>query len=450
MPRFYERKMEKVLEEYFDSDDAPILVIEGARQTGKTSVIRHVGRSRFEHYVEVNLVEDSEGPRYFADVRSTKDLYYTIQSMAGEPLGGFSDTLVFLDEIQENPRLLTMIKFLREERRYRFVASGSLLGIELRRTASVPVGSMRIERMYPMDLEEFCWANGMAKSLIDDLGSMLGRNEQIPEGVHRRMMDLFRDYLICGGLPACVSAFLDTKDIQAVRGIQRDIHGMYGIDASKYDLENRMHTRDILNIIPSSIENKRKRIFAKDIEGKEKARFSDYRDDFDCLIDSGVVLPTLCCANPVFPLAESVKRNLLKLYLCDVGILTWLLYRTNARPLMEDLPQVNLGNVYECFAAMQLASNGHRLFYSDNKKLGEVDFLLDDYGNMRVIALEIKSGKDFRKHKALDNLIGSSNGAIEGIVLSGSGTVEVEGGTRYLPIYAVMFMDAESRLSMKG
>lgn len=169
-----------------------------------------------------------------------------------------------------------------------------------------------------------------------------------------------------------------------------------------------------------------------------------------CLIDSGVVLPTLCCANPVFPLAESVKRNLLKLYLCDAGILTWLLYRTNAKPLMEDLPQVNLRNVYECFAAMQLASDGHRLFYSDDRRLERASFLLDDCGNMRVIALEIKSGKDFRKHKALDDLIGSSNGAIEGIVLSGSGTVEVEGGTRYLPIYAVMFMDAENRLSMKG
>ena len=440
MSAFYQRKMESIVEEYFDSDDAPILIIEGARQTGKTSLIRHTGRKRYAHYVEVNMIEDSNGFRFLADVRSTKELYFALQSIAEEPLGDYDDTLIFLDEIQEYAHLLTLLKFLREEHRYKFIASGSLLGIELRKTSSIPVGSISTKRLYPMDFEEFLWANGIQEDLVSEMKAMVDGGETIPDGLHRRMMDLFRDYLICGGLPACVSAFLETKDIATTRNIQRDIYEMYGNDATKYDLENKMHTKAVLDVIPSSIENKRKRIFAKDIEGKDKARFTDYKDDFENLVDSGVVLQVTCCSNPVFPLIESVKRNMLKLYLCDVGLLTWLLFRYNVKPLRDDTSQINLGNVYECFAAVQLAANGHALYYSDNKRLGEVDFLIDDYDALRAVALEIKSGKDYRKHNALDRLLDYESGRMKGIVLSNSRTAECDGNLKYMPIYALMFL----------
>lgn len=276
--------------------------------------------------------------------------------------------------------------------------------------------------------------------LVSEMKAMVDGGVSIPDGLHRRMMDLFRDYLICGGLPACVSAFLETKDIAATRNIQRDIYEMYGNDAARYDLENKMRTKAVLDVIPSSIENKRKRIFAKDIEGKDKARFSDYKDDFENLVDSGVVLQVTCCSNPVFPLIESAKRNMLKLYLCDVGLLTWILFRYNVKPLRDDMSQINLGNVYECFAAVQLAANGHALYYSDNKRLGEVDFLIDDHDGLRAVALEIKSGKDFRKHNALDRLLDSESGRMKGIVLSNSGTAECVGDLKYMPIYALMFL----------
>lgn len=161
MSAFYQRKMESVVGAYFDSDDAPILIIEGARQTGKTSLIRHMGRKRYAHYVEVNMIEDSNGPRFLANVRSTKELYFALQSIAEGPLGDYDDTLIFLDEIQEYAHLLTLIKFLREEHRYKFIASGSLLGVELRKTSSIPVGSISTRRLHPMDFEEFLWANGI-------------------------------------------------------------------------------------------------------------------------------------------------------------------------------------------------------------------------------------------------------------------------------------------------
>lgn len=435
----FKRKISSVIERYFETDDAPILIVEGARQIGKSYIIREMGSKRYRNYVEINMTEDKEGHKLFQNVHSTKDLYYTVQAISEKALGDYNDTLIFLDEIQEYGHLLTLLKFLRTEHRYKFIASGSLLGVELRKTASIPIGSISTVRMYPMDIEEFMWANGIQEDLIQEIKKMVDCSETIPDGLHKRMMELFKDYLVCGGLPYCVDLFLQHGDIVMLRNAHRDIYELYGNDASKYDFENKMHTKAVFDSIPSNIENKRKRIFAKDIEGKEHARFSDYKDDFDNLVDSGVVLQVTCCTNPVFPLRESSKRNLLKLYLCDVGILTYLLYRYNVKPLREDTPQVNLGNVYECVAAMQLSANGHALYYCDNKKNGEIDYLVDDYDNLSVKALEIKSGKDYKRHNAIDRLMKDNEG-YHGIVLSNSGTVESEGNITYLPIYALMFI----------
>ncbi len=442
MDKVFERKIEKRILDYFSSDDAPILLIEGVRQCGKTYVVERLGTERFKHFVKVNMVQDSQGPRLFENVRTVEDLYFTVQAVAGKELGTYDDTLVFLDEIQEYRGLFTLLKFLRADRRYRFIASGSLLGVELRRTPSIPIGSIDIVRMHPMDFEEFLWANGVQKSLISGVREQVMAERGITDGVHKRFMELFRDYLICGGLPYCVNVFLEKRDIVALRDAQGLILELYGDDASKYDEENRMHTKAILDLIPSNIENKRKRIFVKDIEDREDARFSDYADDFDCLVDSGVVLLTTCCSNPVFPLIQSAKRNLLKLYMADVGLLTGALYGYNAMALRDEGRNVDLGTVYECYAATQLAANGQPLYYTDNKRLGEVDFIIDDFTNLSTIALEIKSGKYYSKHSALDKLLESEYSPGLGIVLSNSGEVRREGKVLYLPIYALMFIDS--------
>lgn len=436
----FERKIESRILDYFNDPNAPILIVEGARQVGKSFIIRTLGSKHYSHFVEINLIQDKQGQQIFDNIRTTKDFYYAVQSVASEPLGDSKDTLIFIDEIQEHENLITMLKFLREENRYRYIVSGSLLGVEFKKTASVPVGSVSTVRMYPMDIEEFLWANGIQKELLTDLSMVITKREQVPDGLHKRIMDLFKDYLISGGLPYCVDVFLKTQDVISVRNAQKDILEMYGNDATRYDINNKLHTKLILDMIPSNIENKRKRIFAKDIEGKPNARFDKFSDDFDCLVDSGVVLKVDCCTNPVFPLIESMKLNLLKLYYADVGLLTYTLYRNNVRPLREDLPQINLGNVYECVAAMQLSANGHNLFYMDSKPLGKVDYLIDDYDSLSVTALEIKSGKDYRRHNAIDKLMRSEKWCGQGIVLSNAGTVETDGKLTYLPIYALMFI----------
>ncbi len=441
MDKVFERKIEKRILDYFSADDAPILLIEGVRQCGKTYIVERLGKERYTHFVKVNMVEDRQGPRMFENVRTVEDLYFTVQAAAGKELGTYGDTLIFLDEIQEYRGLLTLLKFLRTDRRYKFIASGSLLGVELRRTPSIPIGSIDIVRMYPMDFEEFLWANGVQKSLVSEVRKQVMEETGITDGVHKRFMDLFRDYLICGGLPYCVNEFLSKRDIVALRDAQGLILDLYGDDASKYDEENRLHTKAIFDLIPSNIENKRKRIFVRDIENREDARFSDYADDFDCLVDSGVVLQTICCSNPVFPLIQSAKRNLLKLYMADVGLLTGTLYGYNVKALRDDVRSINLGTVYECYAATQLAANGQPLYYTDNKRLGEVDFIIDDFTEQSTIALAVESGKPPTKRKVLDKLMSSDCRPRLAVVLSNSGEIRRDGDVLHLPIYALMFID---------
>jgi len=433
------RKIESQIVKYFQSEDSPILLIEGARQVGKSYIIRHLGQQYFTNFVELNMIEDRNGPRVFDNIRSTKDLYMSIQSVAGKKLGDYSDTLVFIDEIQEYENLITMLKFLKEEHRYRFIASGSMLGVSLKRTGSIPVGNISIKRMYPLDFEEFLWANGVPDELTESLRSAAKCHESIPEGVHNRMMDLFRDYLITGGLPYCVDLFCREQDIVSLRDAQLEIHRLYSEDCSKYDGMYRMRTRIIYDLISSNIENRKKRIYAKDIESKDKARFANYREDFETIVSSGVALETVCCADLSFPLLNSTKRNMVKLYMNDVGILSALLYKYNIKPLRDSVPHINLGNVYECVVAMQLASNGHSLYYTDNKKAGEVDFVIDDYNTLSTILIGVKSEKDFRKHRALDNLMENTE-SLSGIVLSNNGKTETVGKLTYLPIYLSVFL----------
>lgn len=436
----FERKIEKTIIDYFDDVNAPILVIEGARQVGKTYIIERLGKSRFEHFVSINMIEDKLGDRIFENVGSVEDLYFLIQAKCNEELGDASDTLIFIDEIQEYPNLFTLLKFLKTDGRFRFIASGSLLGITLRKTTSIPIGSIQMVRMYPLDFEEFLWAKGVSKSVIDEVRIDVQQRKPIPEGIHKIFLRHFKDYLISGGLPYCVNEFLSKKDIVSLRKIQEDIHALYSDDASKYDMKNRLHTRSIYDLVPSTVENKKKRIRLKDIENKSYSKYSEYQEDFESLIGSGIVIEVKCSADPRFPLIQTAKNSMLKLYMNDVGLLSCILFRNNIKPLLEDLPQVNLGNIYETAAAQMLASRDEPLFYCDSKKMGEVDFIIDDYESLNTKALEIKSGKDYKTHSALNNLMSSNNGPSEGIVFSNDGRVEKEEAITYLPIYALMFV----------
>ena len=441
------RRIKKDIEEYLRSEDDRIMILEGARQIGKSFIIREVGKRLYDNFIEINFAEDDEGAKMFKEIGTTEGFYFTLSSAYGEKLDRYENTLVFLDGIQHYPQYLTLLKFFREDRRFRFIASGSLLGITLRETTSMPVGSIIRKNMYQLDFEEFLIANGFGQEALNTLRTKLMNKESLDESLHDYIMNLFRRYLLVGGLPAAVNEYLDSHNIVKVRDVQENIRSLYEADATKYekDSSRTLLIRRIYNMIPSQLENKKKRIVVKDIQNKIGDRFDNYREEFEYLISSGTALEVSAISNPKYPLAESAQKNLMKLYLNDVGLLTLLLYKNNIRPVIADEDSVNLGSVYESVVAQELRAHGHKLFYYDNKQRGEVDFLIDDYSSTTILPIEVKSGKDYTRHSALNNLLKVRDYNIaSGLVLSNSREIKTVGNVTYMPVYYVMFINADA------
>ena len=439
------RKIASVIEQHLLSDSKKIMLIDGARQIGKTYIIRHVGQKCFENFIEINMVEDSLGDRLFANTKTLDDFYLQVSMLAGDRMKEKENTLIFLDEIQEYPQLLTLLKFLQQDNRFTYIASGSLLGVTLSETTSIPMGSIRKVRMFPLDFEEFLYANGLNEFAINALRSKFEKRESLDEAMHAKIMDLFRKYLLVGGLPDAVNRYLADKNIVSVREVQKEIHEYYAADASKYDEARKLKIRRVFDLIPSNMENKKKRIVAQSIENKRGKTFSDYQDEFEYLISAGIALNVQAISTPVFPLIESTGKNLLKLYLNDVGILSGILYGNNIRAILDDQRSINLGSVYETVVASELVAHGYRLFYYDNRSKGEVDYLIDDFESLSAVPIEVKSGKDYTVHSALNTFVSNEDYHIQkAFVLSNEREVSTNGKITYLPIYYVMFFNNSS------
>lgn len=439
------RKIEALIEEHLKSDSKKILLIDGARQIGKTYIINYVGKKIFENYIEINMVADFLGDRLFANTRTVEDFYLQVSMLAGDKMKEKENTLIFIDEIQTYPHLLTLLKFLSQDNKFTYIASGSLLGVTLSQTTSIPMGSIRKVRMFPLDFEEFLYANGINEIAVSSMRKKFERLEALDEPMHNKMMDLFRKFLLVGGLPDAVNTYLAEKNIQSVRGIQSEIHDYYAADASKYDEQNKLKIRSVYDLIPSNMENKKKRIVAQNIENKRGKTFNDYADEFEYLVSAGIALNVQAISNPVFPLIESTGKNLLKLYLNDVGILTGILYKNNIRAILDDEKSINLGSVYETAVAGELVAHGHKLFYYDNRSKGEVDFLIDDYDSLSAVPIEVKSGKDYTVHSALNTFVQNEDYHIKkAFVMSNERKVTQKGKITYIPIYYVMFLNADS------
>ena len=441
-----QRKFTTELSRFLQEEPDKIMLVNGARQIGKSYLIRYVSQQQFAHYIEINLQADKEGARTFANVHSVQDFYVQLGIYAGQDLGNREDTIVFLDEIQAYPHLLTLLKFLNQDARYRYIASGSQLGIALKMTPSTPMGSIAIKQMYPLDFEEFLWAMGANSESISAVRSQFEKREMLNESLHDYLLRMFRYYLIVGGMPEAVNQFVLDQNIAKVRAIQKDIIELYRVDASQYDEERKLKIRIIYDLIPSLLENKKKRVVYRDIEHIKSKRYEHYEEEFDYLTASGVAMAVRAISNPHFPLKESEQKNLLKLYLNDVGLLTSLLYGMNANAILDDIKSINLGTVYESAVAQELHAHGCPLFYYDNKKLGEVDFIIDDYSNLSVLPIEVKSGKDYYVHSALDKFISNKDYLVkDAIVLCNQREVKTDkNGVTYMPVYYSMFIQGNN------
>ena len=430
------RKIEKELEHFYTSNDKKALLITGARQVGKTFIIRNFGETHYENVIEINFLENKQAAGLFENSTGSEDLLLRLSAIADKPMIP-GKTLIFLDEVQACKEIVTAIKFLVEEDSYRYILSGSLLGIELKDIRSVPVGYMDVINMYPMDFEEFAIANGVSQRIIDSLRKCFEDKTPVDTVVHKKMMALFELYLIVGGMPAAVKKYLETNNLQEVLREQKSIINLYKMDISQYDPNHKLYIEEIFDLIPSELNSKNKRFILKNLN--ENFKFSRYTNSFIWLKDAGVALPTFCASEPTVPLKLSQSTNLFKLFLSDVGLLAAMYMDDIQLKILNHEKDINFGSIYENAAAQELRAHGFDLYYFNSRKQGELDFLVELGGD--ILPIEIKSGKDYMKHAALSTVMANEDYAIPTAYVFQNDNVSTNGKIVYFPIYMLMFVE---------
>lgn len=397
-------------------------------------------RTKYRYVVEINFLENQEAVHLFENAKSSRDILLRLSALTDVPLIE-GETIIFFDEVQECKELVTAIKFLVEDGKFRYILSGSLLGVELKDIRSIPVGYMTIMEMYPMDFFEFCSANKVSDEVLKHVEECFVNHTPVDAMIHEKLMDLFRLYLIVGGMPAVVQTYIDTNNLNEVLRVQKGIISLYIKDIAKYDPDEKLYLKDIFNLIPSEINAKNKRFVLKKLN--EHFKFSRYKHSFIWLKEAGVALPTFCAQEPANPLLLSKSSNLFKLFLSDVGLLASMYMDGLQLKILKKEKDINFGAIYENLVAQELKAHGFDLYFFQNKKQGEVDFLIEYQG--KVLPIEGKSGKAYSRHRALDNI--TKNEAYDipkGIVLCND-NLKTERNTTYLPIYMVTLLRQEQK-----
>lgn len=421
------------------------MLVTGARQVGKTYIIREFLKEEYgnDGYVEFNLFENKLVRETLESSSSSNDFIFRISALSDKPLIK-NKTVIFLDEVQECSDIITTIKFLVEDGSFKYILSGSLLGTELKDIKSIPVGYMEQFQMYPLDFEEFLIANGLNRNVIMSIKKCFETLTPVDEVVHQKLIDSFHLYLIIGGMPAVVKKYLETNNLKEVISEQNNINSFYRQDISKYDYENKLYIKEIFDLIPSELNNQNKRFIMKNLN--ENLKFNRYENSFLWLKDAGVALPTYCADEPKSPLMLSKSRNLFKLFHCDVGLLASMYMDNNLQiKILNKDKDINFGAIYENAVAQELVSKGFDLYYYKNNKLGEIDFLIENKGE--IIPFEVKSGKTYKRHNALDNLLVSDYNISKAYILCNK-NVEGNGKKIYLPIYMIMFFEKDKMQDM--
>lgn len=420
-------------------DSKKALLVTGARQTGKTWLIRdEIEKSGYSKF-EINFIDQPDMVAYLNAEMSAEEFLVKLKMIMPENCRS-KETIVFFDEIQKCPEIVTKIKFLVDEGSFRYVMSGSLLGVELRGIASVPVGYLTVLRMYPMDFEEFMIANSVSQTTLDMLEEKYVRLEPVDDFIHQRLLAMFFVYLIVGGMPDAVRTYVETKDIREVDKVQHDIIGLYKEDFSQYEQEDRkLRLKAIYDLIPAEL-NKQNKKFVFTMLDRE-LKFDRYENSFLWLKDAGVALPVYNVEEPVIPLLISKSSNVFRLFSSDIGLLTSAYPAATKIELIQKNAEVNNGAHFENAVAQQLTANGFDVYYCKKKNIGELDFVIEMDG--RVVPIEVKSGKDYKRHNALDHFMEVPNYHIEKAYVLSTGNVEVDGKICYLPIYMTYLLKEE-------
>ena len=432
------RKIEKDIEKWLDNSEKALLVY-GVRQAGKTFIIRECLKRNGCEYIEFNLINQPELVEILRDSTGIDDLILKL-SLYSEKKIIPGKTIFFFDEIQRYKEIVTKIKFLVEDKRYRYILSGSLLGVEIINLKSAPVGYLQTLNMYPMDFEEFLQIFSVDETIINNLRNCFLTKTKVDEIIHNKIMEMFNIYMLIGGMPAAVERYRNTENIDEVMEEHRAIIEQYKLDFTQYEEENRkLIITHIYELIPAELNEKNKRFMIADIN--KNLRYERISDSFVWLWKSGVALGVFNTTEPTIPLMLNEKSALFKLFISDVGLLTTIYGKSCKLKIVNKEGDINKGAVFENVVAQELHAHGYPLYYYNSKKLGEIDFIVEQNG--KSLPIEVKSGKAYNKHSALNNLLDVKEYGIEGAFIFTNDNVKIEGKFNYLPIYMVMFLRDE-------
>ena len=430
------RTVDRILIDHFKISKTALL-IEGARQIGKTFSIRQFGK-KFKTYIEINFIEQPEAISLFKDLSNTKDLLARLSLFTKQKLIK-RDTLIFFDGVQICPEVITYIKFLVDEGSYNYILSGSLLGIEINDLRSVPVGYLTIKMMFPLTFREFALNLGLNSSILENLETSFKEKKPVDDFIHKKMMELFRVYLVVGGMPAAVNRYIETNNLNEVIDIQNQIVNLYKKDITQYDKNNKLAIAQIFELIAPQLNSQNKRFIIKDI--KSGVKFDRYENSFLWLKDAGFALPVYNVETPKIPLKLSKSRSLFKLFMSDVGLLASEYSQGIQLKIISGDDKLNYGAIFENYIAQELTACEHDLYYYNNKKRGELDFLIEYDGE--VLPIEVKSGKDYKVHRALSNIMDCGEFNLNRALIFNNSNLKVEGKLTYAPIYMAMFLKQE-------
>lgn len=427
------RKIDSYIHNYYETTRNALLIT-GARQIGKTFSIREFGQS-FKSFIEINFVDNPEAAEVFKGAKSSADILLRLSAITTTPLIK-GETLIFFDEVQKCPEIVTAIKFLVDEGSYRYILSGSLLGVELKDLRSEPVGYMGIKDMYPLDFEEFISGVGINDKIIASLRNAWENRTSVDDFIHSKLMELFRLYLVVGGMPAAINKYIESNNLQEVMAVQQDIIRLYKRDIAQYDPNNKLYIEEIFNLIPPELNAKNKRFILKQLN--ENAKFERYQNSFLWLKNAGVALPVYNVEEPKMPLLLARSRNLFKLFQNDIGLLAAQYAEGIQLRIIKGDKDINFGSIYENAVAQELIAHGLEPYYYNNKKRGELDFVIELGG--KVLPIEVKSGKDYDTHRALSNIMDCNEYGLSEAVVFNNDNLRVEGKIVYAPIYMTMFL----------
>ena len=428
------RKIDNYIKHYYETTRNALLVT-GARQIGKTFSIRQFGKT-FKSFVEINFIEKPEAVELFKGAKSSSDILLRLSAISSVPLIK-GETLVFFDEVQQCPDIVTAIKFLVDDGSYRYILSGSLLGVELKDQRSEPVGYMGVKDMFPLDFEEFISCVGINDTIIGSLREAWLNRTTVDEFVHGKIIELFRLYLVVGGMPAAVKKYIESNNLQEVMAVQQDIIRMYKRDIAQYDPINKLYIEEIFNLIPPELNAKNKRFILKRLN--DHAKFDRVENGFLWLTNAGAALPVYNVEEPKMPLLLACSRNLFKLFQSDIGLLACQYAEGIQMRIIKGDKDINFGSIYENAVAQELVAHGIIPYYYNNKKRGELDFVIELNG--KVLPIEVKSGKDYEIHRALSNIMDCKEYDLPEAVVFNNGNMHIVGKITYAPIYMAMFLE---------